>query len=83
MLHMGNGDHSAAKAFELVTRLHEAFGDLSGLQQIGLQGTPHDQYESDMIMQRLINTSVDIAHALTGVSKKKLFHLMVEELKGR
>jgi hypothetical protein len=67
-LFMGNGKNSCADAYELLSALHEAIGNISSLEQFALQGGPHeDERETvDNMELRVRLNATKIYYALTG-----------------
>jgi hypothetical protein len=64
----GNGDRSAAKAFDLCSCLHDAINGMSGLQQIGLQGeNVTSEMDADNETDKIDETACKIFEALTGI----------------
>lgn len=62
MLSMGNGEHSSARCYDLISRLVEAFTDMGGLQQ----GIPTDDPAWERRIERNDRLVRDLAVSLTG-----------------
>jgi len=76
-LFMGNGDHSTAECYDLITKLMEAFETLSGIQQIPHCGDSKpifDRYEVEAEdgKEDIEMIVKEIAMALTGKKIKFL-----------